>query len=62
MQCEMLFQRLDLVVGLEFLPEADDRIQRQHEKDHDEVFPMPNHRGEYRGNFDHPRDRSPKER
>ena len=62
MQREILFQRLDLVVGLEFLPEADHRIQRQHEKDDDKVFPMLNHCGEYRGDFDHPRDRSPQER
>jgi hypothetical protein len=34
-----------------FLPEADDRIQRQHEKDEDKVFPMSNHRREYRGAF-----------
>src|SRR5208282_1156306 len=62
MQCEIFLQRLDLIVSLEFLPEADDRIQRQHEKDDDKVFPMPNHSGEYRGDFDHPRDRSPKKR
>src|SRR5208282_3235893 len=62
MQCEIFLQRLDLIVSLEFLPEADDRIQRQHEKDDDKVFPMPNHSGEYRGDFDHPRDRSPQER
>src|SRR5580704_3782786 len=62
MQCEILFQRLDLIVCLKFLPETDDRIQRQHEKDNDKVFPMPNYSGEYRGNFDHPGDWPPKER
>ena len=62
MQCEIFLQRFDLIVGLEFLPGADHRVQRQHEKDDDEVFPMPDHSGEYRGDFYHPRDRSPKKR
>ena len=62
MQREMLLQRLDFVIGFEFLPETDDRIQRQHEKDDDEVFPMPNDRREHRGDFDHPRDRPPQKR
>src|SRR5208337_5678880 len=62
MQREMLLQRLDFVIGFEFLPEADHRVERQHEKDDDEVFPMPNDRGEHRGDFDHPRDRPPQKR
>src|SRR5579862_5384643 len=62
MQCEILFQCFDLVVGLELLPEADDRIQPQHEKDDNEVFPMPAYCGQYGGDFDHPRDGPPQER
>ena len=62
MQREILLERFYLVVGLEFFPEADHRVQRQHEEDDDKVFPMPNDRGEYCGNFDHPGDRSPQER
>ncbi len=56
---QFFLERGNGIVGLEFFPESDAGIDQEHDGDDREIFPMPNHRRQHRGNLDHPWNRPP---
>ena len=60
-QGQPLLQERDRVVGLELLPEANARVDEQHEENDRKIVPMTKQSGEHGRDLDHPGDRAPEE-